>query len=356
MHRCRAVPEHSHHGDYWRPAEIWLSRYETDLWAGFGALASVIRDELRTTDIMQVNVSSRAVAATHLAAATCRLTQTGCRLVGVLPPDDALDSLADGGATLLSTYPSYLGELVNAARRRGLTAEDFKLRRITVGGEVLSATLADAACRTFGVRQIEDIFSMTEVIPISGRTCGQGHLHIDPSSGHVELLDLVTGEPAARGALGTIVITPYFPYRECMPVFRYDTRDIARCLLDEVLSCEISGIPAMSPILGKAGSLLETASGDVITPSQLVSAVESLPTEPWPARYRAEVAGGRLLLTLPEAAIAGYGEVATVRHLAEAGLDADLIIVGDDEALSLRHTRSDLHETSFGTPQALIGA
>src|ERR1700761_6962252 len=175
-----------------RPAEIWLSRYEMDLWAGFGALASVIRDELRTTDIMQVNVSSRAVAATHLAAATCRLTQTGCRLVGVLPPDDALDSLADGGATLLSTYPSYLGELVNAARRRGMTAGDFQLRRITVGGEVLSAALAEAAGRTFGVQRIEDIFSMTEVIPISGRTCTQGHLHIDLSSGYVELLDLVT--------------------------------------------------------------------------------------------------------------------------------------------------------------------
>jgi phenylacetate-CoA ligase len=141
-----------------------------------------------------------------------------------------------------------------------------------------------------------------------------------------------------------------------MPVFRYDTRDIARCLPGEALDCEISGIPAMSTILGKAGSLLGTASGDVITPSQLISAIESLPTEPWPARYRAEIADGRLRLTLPEAAIAGYGETATVRHLAEAGLAADLTIVGDDQAALLRHTRSDLHETSFGTAQALIGA
>jgi phenylacetate-coenzyme A ligase PaaK-like adenylate-forming protein len=339
-----------------RPAEIWLSRYEVDLWSGFSALASIIRDELRTTDIMQVNVSSRAVAATHLTAATCRLAQTGCRLLGVLPPDDAIDSLGDGEVTLLSTYPSYLAELVDAARRRGLTADDFNLRRITVGGEVLSPSVAEAARRTFGVTRIEDIFSMTEVIPISGRNCDQGHLHIDPTSGHVELLDLVTGEPAAPGALGTVVITPYFPYRDCMPVFRYDTRDIARCLPEKALTCELSGIPAISPILGKASSLLETSSGAVITPSQLVCAIESLPTEPWPARFQASVTDGRLTVALPASALAGYGEAAAVRHLAEAGLDADLRIVPDEAAASLRRTRSDLHETSFAVSPALVGA
>ena len=55
-----------------RPAEVWLSRYEMELWPALGALSSVLRDELRPSDIMQVNVSSRATAATHLAAASCR--------------------------------------------------------------------------------------------------------------------------------------------------------------------------------------------------------------------------------------------------------------------------------------------
>ena len=41
-----------------------------------------------------------------------------------------------------------------------------------------------------------------------------------------------------------------------MPVFRYDTRDVVRCLPDEPLSCEVAGIPATSTILGKADHLL----------------------------------------------------------------------------------------------------
>ena len=80
-----------------RPAEIWLSSYELELWSALGALASVIRDDLRAGDIMQVSQSSRAVAATYLSAASCRLARAGCRLLGIVSPDDALDSLAEGG-------------------------------------------------------------------------------------------------------------------------------------------------------------------------------------------------------------------------------------------------------------------
>jgi len=338
-----------------KPAEVWLSRYELDLWSTLAAIAALIRDELRPTDVWQVNVSSRAIAANHLAAATCRLTRTGCRLMGIMAPDDALDNLAEGEATILSTYPSYLAELVVAARRRGMSAGDFKLRRVMVGSEVFSPSLSDAACKLFGVPQIQDSFSMTEVIPVSASTCEQRHMHHDVTTGLTELLDLDTGSPAAPGALGTLVITPFFPFRECMPVLRYDTRDVARRLADETLTCDQAGSPATSQILGKADSLIKL--GDtVIAPRELVDVIEALPTEPWPARYSAASVDGRLQVTLPVSAIDGFGEAAAQRHFEAAGLDADLVVVGNDQALSLRRVRADLHETSFAAPHALVGA
>ena len=49
------------------------------------------------------------------------------------------------GVTLLATVPSYLAELEVAARRRGMGPADFRVRRIDVGGEVLSRSLARAA-------------------------------------------------------------------------------------------------------------------------------------------------------------------------------------------------------------------
>jgi phenylacetate-CoA ligase len=114
--------------------------------------------------------------------------------------------------------PSYLAELEVAARRRGMGPKDFRLRTIDVGGEVLSPSLAQAVRETFGVDNIRDLFAMTEVVPVFGRTCTERHLHFDINMGLVEYLDLETGEPAEPGALATVVVTPFFPYRDCMPV------------------------------------------------------------------------------------------------------------------------------------------
>ncbi len=339
-----------------RPTEVWLSRYEMELWPALGALASVLRGELRTGDVMQVSLSSRSTVALHQAANACRLAGAGCRLLGIVPPEAALESLAQGGATILLTNPSYLAELVTAARRAGMGIVDFRLRRLVVGGEVLSPSLARAAAGTFGVPHVEDPYSMTEIVPITGRPCSQGHMHHDTNLGLTELVDLDTGEPAGPEALGTLVITPYFPYRDCMPVFRYDTRDVARCLPDVPLRCELASIPATSQILGKADHLLRMPGREVVTARQLIEAIESLPAEPWPARYRAVACDGRIRLTLPTGAVAGYGQAEAVRHFAAAGLDVDLDIVGDDQATSLRHTRSDMHEATFASPHALVGA
>jgi phenylacetate-CoA ligase len=356
--RCADVPPYlttRTTGTTGRPAEIWLSRYEVELWSGLGALSGILRDEIRPSDIMQVNVSSRATAAVHLDAAICRLVGAGCRVLGMVPPDESLDSLAEGRSTLLSTCPSYLGELVTAARRRGMGPNDFQLRRIDLGGEVLSSSLAAAARQLFGVEMVRDSFGMTEVIPVSGRTCSQGHLHHDINMGLVELLDLETGEPAEPGALATVVITPYFPYRDCTPVFRYDTRDVVRCLPDEPLHCEVAGIPATSQILGKASHLLRLGDGEVLPIRNIVEALEALPSHPWPSRFRADPHYGKLQLTVPAGMLDGLGEAGVIEHLAGYGLDAELVIVADELATSLRHVRSDLHETTFVSRPVPIG-
>jgi len=339
-------------GSTGRPAEVLLSRYELELWPAITALSGVLRQEILPTDQMQVHVSSRATAAVYLDMALCRLVGAGCRVLGIVPPEQALASLTDG-PTLLSTYPSYLAQLVLTAQDLGLKPADFTLRRIDVGGEVLSEALSAAAQVTFGVPRVADNFGMTEVLPVSGRRCAAGHVHHDPSVGLVEVLDLAGTGPAGPGELGTAIITPYYPYRECMPVFRYDTRDVVRPLPDGPLGCELAGVPATSAILGKASQLLWMG-GRPVTPRDLVEAYESLPTRPWPARFAAEVRDGRIRLTVPQAAVDGYGHRAAAAHLADRGLEVDLAVLPDEQAATLRLLRCDLRETTFAEP-ALAG-
>ncbi len=333
-----------------RPTEIWLSTYEVKLWPALAALSGVLRGEIGPEDCMQINISSRATAAVQLDVDICRLVGARAHVLGVIPPQESLDSLLSGGEaapTLLSTYPSYLAQLVKAARLRGLGPDDFRLRRIDCGGEILSSALARAAQETFGA-VVNDVFGMTEILPLSGRVCNQGHLHQDLNIGLVEVIDLETGEPAAPGALGTMVITPYYPYRECMPVFRYDTRDVVRRLPDGPLTCNLAGVPATSRILGKAEHILRTEQ-QVVTLRDLVEVLEALPSQPWPVRFSASVVDGHLELVVPEELLGNLTINEVERAFRAAGISLHLRSASqlEQEASQLRPLRADLLETTF---------
>ncbi len=333
-----------------RPAEVWLSRYEVELWPAMAALSGVLRNEIGPDDCMQINISSRATAAVQQNLTVCRLVGARSRMLGVVPPEESLDSLLGLGGTaptLLATYPSYLAQLVRAARRRHVGPDDFRLRRIDCGGEVLSAALSRAAYETLGPQLVNDSFGMTEVLPVSARACEQGHLHHDLNMGFVEVLDVATGKAVGPGELGTVVITPYYPYRECMPVFRYDTRDVVRRMPDVALTCELAGTPATSRILGKADHLLRVG-GEIVTLRDLVEVVEGLPGQRWPARFAAGVEDGRLHLRLsPDlAAVASSADLR--QRLGERGVNVEVTTsVGDRDDVQLRPLRADLLETTF---------
>jgi phenylacetate-coenzyme A ligase PaaK-like adenylate-forming protein len=331
-----------------KPAEIWMSRYEAELWPAMAALSGLLRNEINHSDCLQINLSSRATAAVQHDLEVCRLVGARSRALGLISLDHSIDSLLDdsGGScpTILGTYPSYLARLVTRARQRGLGPKDFSLRRIDLAGELLSTAVASAAHEAFGVRP-SDTFAMTEVLPVSGRTCEQGHLHLDLNMGLVEVIAMDGRGPVEPGELGTMVVTPFFPYRDCMPVFRYDTRDVVRRLSDEPLTCNLAGVPALSHILGKASQVLSLADG-VVTPRDIVEVVEQLPARPWPAQYRAEVSGdGRLGLTLPPSAMEGTTTTDVARMFEVRGVACTVEVAEDDSPL--RHVRADLAETTF---------
>ncbi|MFF2789143.1 phenylacetate--CoA ligase family protein [Streptomyces sp. NPDC058049] len=332
-----------------RPVQIWLSRYEMELWPALIALSLVLRGDLGPGDRMQINLSSRATAAVQEDVEVCRLANASCHVVGQIPPDESVEHLLTevGGTrpTILTGNPSYLGQMVTAARQRGCGPGDFALRAIYAGGEMLSRSLSDALRETFGAPTVGDAFGMTELLPVGGRTCSARHLHIDPNMGYTEVLDLVTGEPAGPGRLGELTVTPYFPYRECMPVLRYNTGDVVRTL-DGEPDCELAAVPAVSHILGKAGTLHRTVDG-IVTPRDILEALDGTPGLPFPLRHRAEAgADGRLHV---EVASKEVTEAEVAERLRAQGVDARVTVlpVDAEEAARLFPLRCDLSEHTF---------
>ncbi|MFD0633767.1 phenylacetate--CoA ligase family protein [Catenulispora yoronensis] len=301
------------------PVEIWLSVYESRLWPALAALAGLLRHEISPADLLQVNLSSRATAAVQHDIEVCRLVGARTRVLGLVPVAQSLEALLDG-ATILGTYPSYLAQLVTEARARRLTPADFTLRRIDVAGELLSTAVADAARETFGA-EVTDTFAMTEVLPLSGRSCERGHLHPDLNVGLVEVLRLDEDAPADPGELGRLVVTPYFPYRDCMPLLRYDTGDLIRRLPEDTARCSLAGIPGVSAIQGKAALLVRTADGPVTT-RDVLEVLEALPTHPWPARFHTWAEDGRLHVGVPPELLADLGATDLAKAFAARGLDA----------------------------------
>ncbi len=335
-----------------RPAEIWMSAYEARLWPALAALSSMLRGEVGPGDCLQVNISSRATAAVQTVARMCQLAGARIRVLGQVPVRQSLDSLLSREPTQLNCYPSYLAELVTEAWRQGLSCADFALRTINVGGEILSAALAAAATETFGA-PVVDGFGMTEILPVSGRVCDVGHLHPDLNTGLVEVLRLNGSAPAAPGELGRMVVTPYFPYRDCMPVLRYDTGDVVRCLPEGPLNCDLAGTPAVSPVHGKASHIVDTHCGPVTT-RDIVEILESLPGLPWPARYRAKGRDGFLQLTIAASALNGLTAAQIQDRFADHGIDTLVEVSTSDEIL--RHVRADLSEATFAGAAVTTGA
>jgi phenylacetate-CoA ligase len=87
-----------------------------------------------------------------------------------------------------------------------------------------------------------------------------------------------------------------------------------------------------------------------VTARAIIEALESLPSRPWPARYRAELRDGRLLLTVSQELVDDHGAGAVRAHLADRGLDVELRTVRLDDPRTLRLVRADLMETTFATP------
>lgn len=133
-----------------------------------------------------------------------------------------------------------------------------------------------------------DGYGMTEIFPVAGLVCSQRHLHFAADQGLIEVLDPVTFAPAEPGAVGTLVVTPFLPYRETTLLLRLDTGDLVR-RLDEQPTCELAGQPATSPVLGREA--LNARDDDrPLYQRDILELLEAERALPLPARYGVEAA------------------------------------------------------------------
>lgn len=340
------------------PTSISFSKYELQVYFALAAISALFSRELEAEDIVQISTSSRGTLGNVCLAGACAHLGAMVYLAGVTEPTLALALLSEKHhvagkkpqTSVLYTYPSYLGELIECGLALGYHPTDFGLERIFVGGEVVTDGLKARSQQLFGsARVLEGGYGMTEIWPFGGQLCEEGHLHFEVSQGLLEVHNFETGTPALAGEAGTIVATPFLPYRETTLVLRYDTGDAVR-MLAEPLTCHLRHLPATSRLLGKLGLSVRHELGWTF-PRQVAEALESLEEVPLPARYGYWTVPGGVAVEV----IVRQASLDT-RHRIETSLEERGIPLRElhllEDRRQLQHAiplRGDLREQAFST-------
>jgi phenylacetate-CoA ligase len=341
-----------------RPTTVSFSERELRVVAALSAIGFLSSGQLGPEAVVQISTSSRGTVGNFGLAGACAHIGATVYLAGVIEPDRALALLAETRRlsgkkprpSALSIYPSYLGELVERGRRLGYRPVDFGLERIFVGGEVVTEGLKARARRLFGDVDFDETYAMTETIPFGGSRCEAGHLHFEPIHGLLEVLDPTTAAPIPPGELGTLVATPFPPFRETTVLLRYDTRDAVRAPA-EPLACSRAGAPATGPIEGKLDFAVHHASGWT-TPRDVLEALEACDDVPLPARCGFWGVGDGVAVEVVARDDGPAARRAIGQHLEARGVPlGELHLRGRSSQLGRPlPLRCDLREAAFGPP------
>jgi phenylacetate-CoA ligase len=273
------------------PTGICFSTYELRAIVALAAIANLFDRTLAPDDVVQINTSGRGLLGNLALAGACARIGALVQMPGLIEPRDALAMLAEPRAvagkkprvSVLCTYPSYLGELVTLGELLGYRPGDFGLERVLTGGELVTQGLRARCQRVFGPIEVVEGFGMTEIYPLGGRLCPDGHLHFEPSQGLIEVVGL------AGCDAGTLVATPFLPYRETTLLLRYDTEDVVQPLADTAC-CRLRHLPATSNLLGKLRLSVRHDRGWTF-PRDVLEPLESIEVLPLPASRAASSRG-----------------------------------------------------------------
>lgn len=288
--RARPYLQASTSGTTGKPASICFSEHELRVYFALSALPTFFTRDLQETDIVQLSTSGRGTLGNVCLAGACAYLGAMVYLAGLVEPAQALAQLRERRhlpgkkerTSVLYTYPSYLGELIEYGLEQGYQPSDFGLERISIGGEIVTQGLKKRCERLFGPVRFLEGSGMTEIWPVGGRLCEAGHLHFEISQGLVEVQQMENTGPAQVGEAGTLVVTPFPPYRETTLLLRYDTQDVVQ-VLPSTLSCSLRHLPATSNFLGKRGFAVQHEQGWTF-PREVLEALEAVEELPLPAR------------------------------------------------------------------------
>lgn len=336
-----------------RPTSLHFSSREMRIYSALTALSLLVNSVLSEADIVQISVSGRGMLGNVVLAGAAGHIGALVYQTGIVDPAAALAALTEkrslprkkARTSFLYTYPSYLGALVEYGLANGYGPTDFGLEYISIGGEIVTQGLKDRARQLFGDVKFREGYGITELWPLGGDIRANGMLDFDPSYGLIEVLDPETYAPTQPGQVGTIVATPFPPYRETTLLLRYDTEDLVR--LPEQ---QTGGRFMTSNVLGKKRLCLRHNDGWV-TPRDVQEVLEGFESVVLPAAYGfyAVENGVGVEVVVRETSPSTHAQIAERLEAAGIPLQELVLRASADELTSAYPQRGNLREYTFAS-------
>jgi phenylacetate-CoA ligase len=146
---------------------------------------------------------------------------------GAQPTESRVKQIADFGATLVASTPTYAMRLAQEARSLGIDLPSSPVQRVLLSGEPAgSIPETKRLIEEMWGAKAYDTAGMTEISTIFMFECARqpGGAHIIEDHVLEEVVDPITGEPVGYGELGERVVTSFG--RSMIPLIRYRTSDL----------------------------------------------------------------------------------------------------------------------------------
>jgi phenylacetate-CoA ligase len=247
-----------------KPLWPYLTYREVQLGGSLAAIAGLLSGEMGPRQVVQMHFSLDTALEAHTLHIACQKTGTLLLNWGWLGTlRDHAESIFQerqvaGNKTRVSSLligPAHLWALTRQVESLGLDFRQAGLRSITTGGSLVSEDLKARVRDTWGVRLTEG-YGMADVPTFMAGQCPRGDvLHALDLTTYLEVLDPASRQPVPPGRPGVLVLTSFYPYRECMPVLRYWTNDLVIMAPPGRCSCGSTGSTILD-IVGRADQML----------------------------------------------------------------------------------------------------
>ena len=340
------------------PTSVYFSEYELHVIEAFSAFAFMTERHVDPDDIVQIAISTRATLGMLTVTRGCAAVGAAVHPAGMVSPDHTLRLLTEKHrlpgkkpkVSALSSYPTYFGQLVDRGLELGYGPSDFGLQKVLTGGELLTDGLRRRSEQLFGELTFLQNYALTELTPMTGNLCLDGHLHFEPSAGIAEVLDPESHQPVAPGEPGVLVGTVLPPYRETTILLRYNTEDVVRALSGP-FTCNLRHVPGTSHLLGKLRLSARHDHGWTFM-RDVQEALEAVQAVPLPARFGFWAVPGGVAVEVRVRSATAHTRRALEAQLAERGVPVQQLRLVEDPAELHRPVplRCDLQEAAFDRP------